>query len=228
MDKLSYISEDASSSSSIWLLIRHSERVQPPLDKPFLDAGLTENGYRDAIIFGRHIKRKFPLRVMRLYSSPLKRCIETSKAILSGIGEKIEIEESIVLGDPGPYVINDSLARRSFLDIQPKNIIKMQVDGAKIEGFRDIDEGSAILLDYILNHPPPKGLHIFVTHDVIIAALVGYLIGYVVDQPNRIKYLQGACFYLLNNRILMDVPEGQFDVTDKILSLLPFKRRFLV
>ena len=215
MSPLSYISNDACVSDTVWLLVRHGEKVSPPSDQPFLDVAITVKGYRDASRFGKALNHAVSARFVSISSSPLTRCRETSTAILEGMEVRAPIEISTLLGAPGPYVYDEDLAGQSFRALFPKNIVKLQVEGEHIPGFRTVREGSALLLTYMLGQHPGPGLRIFVTHDVIIAALIGYLIGSIPDIPDWIKYLQGACFFKHENHIFMDLPEGSFNVTKK-------------
>jgi len=213
MDKLSYLSENSLSSDAVWLIIRHAEKEQPPDDDPFFDVSLTGKGFKEAVQFRDLIKEKFSIEINGIYSSPLRRCMETSKAIVDRIDEIESFETSNLLGDPGPYVVDDEIAGQSFLELENDEVVKMQIEGEDIEGFRDVNEGSKLLLEYVLSRQPTSGLHIFVTHDVIIAALLGSIIGYVVDIQKWIKYLHGLCLYRHEDKLFMDCNEGTFNIT---------------
>ena len=215
MDPFHYITDDCLSSDSLWLLIRHGEKVQPPKENPFVDVPLTQKGIEEATRFGSLLKNKFPNEIKGVHSSPKRRCVETSEAILKGIGDLEGFETSTLLGNPGPYVIDSKVAGQSYLKIRDKNIVKIQVEGTQIDGFRDVMGGSKLLLDYVLSRKPNPGIHIFVTHDVVIAALVGSIIGYVVDIPEWVKYLQGACIYRKEDGLYIDTTEGQFKIHEK-------------
>ena len=225
MKNLSYLSDGVFASNSVWFIIRHGENEEPPENEPFLDVGLTVKGNRDARAFGESLREKFPGIIEGVYSSPLKRCIETSISVLEGVKGRVDIEKSTVLGDPGAFIADENVAGDSFRKLFPRNIVKLQVDGTSIPGFRTVEEGSSILLKYVFVQKPREGLHLFVTHDVLIAALIGCLIGGIPDIPNWIRYLQGVCFFDEKDRIMMDIPEGQYDVTNRIEELLLDERR---
>ena len=220
MDPFHYITDDCLSSDSLWLLIRHGEKVQPPKENPFVDVPLTQKGIEEATRFGKLLKNKFPNEIKGVHSSPKRRCVETSEAILKGIGDLEGFETSTLLGNPGPYVIDSKVAGQSYLKIRDENIVKIQVEGTQIDGFRDVMEGSKLLLEYVLTRKPNPGMHIFVTHDVIIAAFLGSVIGYVVDEPEWIKYLQGICIYIDDKKVYMDTIEGKIDITKNAVTFL--------
>jgi len=65
------------------------------------------------------------------------------------------------LGDPGPYVVDDEIAGQSFLELDNDEIVKMQIEGEDIEGFRDVNEGSKLLLEYVLSRQPTSGAYTY-------------------------------------------------------------------
>ena len=97
----------------------------------------------------------------------------------------------------GSDTLEDGRAGDTFLRIHPANIVKMQVEGADLDGFRPVQEGSEILLQFLDSVMTPDTVSVCITHDVIIAAFLGYHIGYVPDIKDWIGYLQG--FYLVRS-----------------------------
>ena len=96
-----------------------------------------------------------------------------------------------MLGNPGPYVEDEERAGETFLEAFPNNIVKMQVDNEILPGFRDTFMGSKMILTLLAEWEPPS---IFITHDVIIAAFLGYLNGKYPDIEEWIDYLDGFVF----------------------------------
>jgi len=216
---LGFLTDDAMSCSSPILLIRHGEKENPPDDDPFMDVALNDNGIKDSHTLGGLLRMMFDTPLTAIHSSPLKRCVMTSENITEGYGIDLDIKTSNVLGDPGPYVKDEKIAVESFLKIYPDNIVKRHFDGEMIPGFRSLEEGSSMILKYLFENRD-NGISIHITHDVIIASLIGYLTGKIRDVENWIGYHEGICFFDKEGSFFMDCTEGQFNVDEKLLSTL--------
>ena len=82
------------------LMLRHGPRSGG--DLPSKDEPLTDDGIEATKCVGRRwMNRMEPVVV----SSPVDRCIHTSQILVEAAGWDIEILETKILGDPGPYVI---------------------------------------------------------------------------------------------------------------------------
>ena len=82
------------------LLIRHGPRTSP--DIPPLSAMLTESGIEACQSLGALLQSSPPIR---LFSSPVKRCLDTGTYIVKGANWSLPVLPSEILGDPGPFVI---------------------------------------------------------------------------------------------------------------------------
>ena len=188
MNILSLLKKDEIDINRSHIFIRHSIKENPPVNQPYLDVPLTTEGVRLAEFFGQEL-REFELKT--IITSPLRRCIDTAKSIRRGYEKDIPIIPSTMLGNPGPYVEDEDKAGETFLEVFPNNIVKKQVENEKLPGFRDISMGSKMILDLLTECEPPS---IFITHDVIIAAFLGYLNGKYPDIEEWIDYLDGFIF----------------------------------
>ena len=82
------------------LLIRHGPRTSP--DIPPLSAMLTQSGIEACQSLGALLHSTPPIR---LFSSPVKRCLDTGTYIVEGANWSLPVLPSEMLGDPGPFVI---------------------------------------------------------------------------------------------------------------------------
>jgi hypothetical protein len=208
----------------IILLIRHGEKVQPPEEDPFRDVGLTDNGASTSFHLGEKLRTFKIQNDFEIHSSPLKRCVETAKNILQGIGTKNNnIKISSILGNPGPYVKDEYLAGKVFTSIPSHNrdgkIIDLQLEGHILQGFRGIEEGSRILLQYLFCRCDRK-LCIAVSHDTIILPLIGFLYGGTFNIEGRVDYLDGVIFCIKKRKITMHTKKiANFDITYKVKEM---------
>ena len=188
MKVLSFLNNNEITKNQVQIVIRHSIKEAPPENQPYHDVPLTIKGLNLARTFSEEIKE---LDLKSIFTSPLRRCNETAEGILTGYGKDLPTIYSTTLGDPGPYVEDEELAGETFLKNYPEDVVKMHVNGHKLPGFRDISQDSKMLMELLLKKSAPS---IFITHDVIIASLLGFLNGRYPDINNWIGYMDGFIF----------------------------------
>ena len=200
------------------LLIRHGEKVQPPVEDPFRDVGLTNNGRSTSFHLGEELRDFESQNDLEIHSSPLKRCMETAENILLGLeAENHHIAISSILGNPGPYVEDDYLAGKTFIALSPQNrsatLIEMQLKGRTLSGFRNIEEGSKLLLQYLFDRCDKK-LCVAISHDTTVLPLIGFLYGEAVNIKEWIDYLDGVLFCIKERKITIHTKKiSNFDIT---------------
>jgi len=200
------------------LIIRHGEKVPPTEDDPFKDVKLTEGGKHNSFRLGEEIRHM--VSDCKILSSPLKRCTQTAENIVKGYGAKnCTMETSPMLGGPGPYVEDEVLAGETYLGIASQNrnveLIEMQLQHRSLPGFRSIEEGSRLLMGYILGRCDID-VCIAITHDTIILPLIGFLCEELEEMEKRIDYLNGILFCIRGENVVMHTKETSFDITQKL------------
>ncbi len=93
-------------------------------------------------------------------------------------------------------------AWHEFLKYDLEELIRRQVRGVKLNGIRLLDQGIQLLLGYVLdNASRDKGINVFISHDAIIAPLIGYMLG--KSDPDDIipGYLEGILLYQEREKI---------------------------
>ncbi len=152
------------------LLIRHGPRTSP--DFPPLSAMLTPEGIEDCILCGRGMTTSPPLAI---YSSPVKRCIDTGERINEGANWRFEVIESKMLGHPGPFVIGKINEEVNKLVAHAQqnddwSFLHRHVAGADIPGMRNRSVGAKNLVKAL--YPSENGYALCISHDSIIAAII--------------------------------------------------------
>lgn len=151
------------------LLIRHGPRTSP--DIPPLSAMLTESGIEACQSLGTLLQSTPPIR---LFSSPVKRCLDTGTYIVQGANWSLPVLPSEMLGDPGPFVIGKTNEKinRLVAHAQEQNdwsFLHEHIAGRTIPGMRHRDVGAANLVEEF--YPSSSGYVLCISHDSIIAAI---------------------------------------------------------
>ena len=175
-------------NSNIALLIRHSERDKIPDGEFGNDVMLNENGINNSIKFGEDLKQ---YKVNAIYSSPIKRCVQTASNVIIGYGENIEIIESNDLGDPGMHVLDADIVGQYYLKNGFWEMFNNFKNGESIQGLPKKEELKEFFYNFISSKTIESGITIFITHDSLIA-FVAFVIGIKeYTEINWVDYLDG-------------------------------------
>ena len=176
--------------SGVALLVRHAERPEIPPGSFGHDLPITTAGRRRSQELGDALGP----RLGRVLSSGVPRCIQTATAIVRGSGVDRKIETDRRLGDPGAWIADSRLAGEVFLDRGSSEVVRLQLQ-ADVPGMHSLSAGAAAILACLLVPPPASGVvDVFVSHDAVMAPLLGHLLGtddFGVIWPG---YLEGARF----------------------------------
>ena len=146
------------------LMLRHGPRGGG--DLPSMDEPLTDDGIEAAKCVGRRwMNQTEPIFV----SSPVNRCLHTSQLLAEAAGWDIEILETEILGDPGPFVVDSKLLRSHDEDILCS--LKAHINGNQIPGMLGRDVGvERMMLERLKLKGSSKAL-IACTHDRMLSAV---------------------------------------------------------
>lgn len=185
---------DAPLDRELALVLRHGERGYVGSDDYGNDAPITFGGRTAARRLGGGLA-SFTLGAMK--TSPLVRCVQTADALIAGAGWGAPPVCDPRLGGPGPFVVEPDLAGPLFLDLGPRGVVERQLAGAEPPpGMRSTADGVALLLDLVApQNENRRGISVFVTHDVVLATLVGSLYGLNVDDFAWPDYLDGLVLW---------------------------------
>lgn len=164
------------------IILRHAHR------SPFLpkslgnDVKLTVKGKREARMLGRSFAQ-IPLG--KVYTSPLRRCIQTIEELLKGAQQAPPIIQSKMLGDPGLFIEDPQQVKTIFLENTIQEIAQTIVNGQTLPGMRSLAEGGKLFLESVRQIKCFPCL--MITHDIIICLLCCFFF----RSKNVQKYLPG-------------------------------------
>ena len=176
------------------IFLRHAERGEIPPGDFGENVPLTACGVAASERLGSLLTA---LGSVRVASSPVPRCVETSRAILRGAGCEDGVTLDRRLGDHGPFVVDPEVAGRLFLQTSVLELTRRQLSGgAPPAGMRATSEGVVLLLDAATDAMRSgSDLNLLVTHDSILAVLVAHLYSVQVDEITWPGYLDGLVLW---------------------------------
>lgn len=177
----------------IALLLRHGNRDKIPEGEFGDDIELNETGFLRSFEYGNKIKH---LTINKIFTSPVKRCMQTADKIREGTGRDIPVITTNLLGDPGPFVEDARLAGENFMKLGNHATYFGLLEGRAIPGFSSLETGADRLNAFLQSEMDQPGLNLFISHDMIIAlyAFAAYRKKYTFE--NWVKYLEGPIIRL--------------------------------
>jgi hypothetical protein len=131
---------------------------------------LTDEGRRAARRFGEALGA----RVASVTTSPVRRCFETAIAIAAGAAVNLQPGFDRLLGGPGAFVVDEERAWENWLRLGNAAVIEhVATSDEPLPGMAVPREAAHRLL-CLLQKPlgDDTGVHIFVTHDTVLAPFV--------------------------------------------------------
>lgn len=159
------------------IILRHAERPEIDANGVGNDVLLTDRGKRDAYLFGKNIGQP----VIKICSSPIGRCMQTAEIVAeaSDCFSK-EIIQDRDLGDPG-FIIEDGDEAWTHWQSKGQEAVNQHLlsGSEKWSGFFDLDEASTKFSEKIFRYlvEQEKGIHIWVTHDTVLATFASRVLG---------------------------------------------------
>lgn len=185
---LSLIPENAATA----LIIRHSIRDEIPEGQTGNDVPLTAEGRRLAKLFGTAVSS----RLASITSSPIRRCTETAQQIIRGSGREFIVPTSRLLGDPGAFIADGQAAWINFQKLGANGVMMhLARENTALPGMHNPRDAAHTLLNDMLKSCVIPGLHVFVTHDVVLAGIAGQLITGIETKEDLPGFLEGAFFW---------------------------------
>jgi len=154
------------------VLLRHAERQAILPGTVGNDVNLTPQGVDDCQLIAELYKD----RNSQFFSSPVRRCIQTAEHLQYN-PNKDNIKTTPLLGGPGVFIQCSEKAQHYILENSAITVVDMLLSSEQnLPGFCD-DTRDAInrLLAFIMTKSYSKELSFFITHDIILAVLLGYL-----------------------------------------------------
>jgi hypothetical protein len=139
---------------------------------PSKTTSLSEDGRFASLNFGTQWDGPEPNCIV---VSPVPRCCETGKLIKKGANWEINVYESNMLGDHGPFVVDPELFEKTMKRSNCKDLmyyLRRHIDGYDVPGMLHRDLGSKKLLSDLTYFNGREGLTLAISHDSIIAAIL--------------------------------------------------------
>ena len=190
LERLTTVPRDVDAS----LVVRHAEREEIPEGTFGFGVSLTAQGVRAAERLGAALSDR---RTINAVSSPVPRCVQTARAILRGAGLSSEVATERRLGDPGAFVLDPEISGPLFLELPIPEIARRQLqDTAPLPGMRPTAGGVKVLLGLIAGSLTEKSLlHVYVTHDIVLAVLVARIFRLPLEEIGWPGYLEGLLLW---------------------------------
>ncbi|CCO22250.1 histidine phosphatase family protein [Maridesulfovibrio hydrothermalis] len=183
----------------IVFLIRHSVREDLPDGSAAYSLPITECG----IQLGRQLGSLLGKRLCSLHTSPLNRCVQTAEALQVGAGSDFPITSSRLLGDPGAYVIDGKIACLNWEKKGYEGMMTHLVSATEaLPGMARPVEAARFLVCRMLAIAGDRpGIHVFVTHDSLVAPTAAHLLNIPLGVEDWPWYLEGAFFWHADNQV---------------------------
>lgn len=181
------------------VLLRHAEKeiVSSQFGN---EANITERGQKDC----RRLKKALDNKKIMIYSSPLKRCIQTAE-LLSPVSKTISTNE--LLGNPG-FLITDTIqAEPYFLKNTPLQIAMHLLNNSpNPPGFcHSTPTAIRVFMNHILEEiyrePTQPEISLFITHDIMLSVILGYFFPLSTLEYLWPDYLEGLFFCKDNDKL---------------------------
>jgi broad specificity phosphatase PhoE len=170
-------------------LIRHAHRPDFQPGDFGLDVSITTEGRQAAEDLGCQFS---DASIEMLWTSPVKRCVQSAVEIRRGMGKDVPIRQSQSLGDPGFLIADATLAKDAFDQHALLELITRILEGRELPGFYPLEVGCQSILKELSDHRDHSSVSI--SHDINICTLACWI--FKVDQPALMMpaFLEGIEF----------------------------------
>ena len=121
------------------LFLRHADRPLFKLNSWGHNVSITHKGEQASQSMGQELR--FKKSSYYLWSSPIKRCLQTAEAICSGLDSNKDIRQSSLLGAPGFFIQNPEQAAIFFKDYRLPELVDLYLQEKSLPGFFSFKEG---------------------------------------------------------------------------------------
>ncbi len=183
------------------LLLRHAERPAILDQSMGTLVPLTEQGLRDARALGAHLGA----RIVHARTSAIHRCVQTVTAILEGAGSALAPVEDPAIGVPSTFIRAGREAEQTIRGLGFARFMMHLVEGDEaLPGLAHPAEGARLMREHALaSLSASPGLHLFVTHDAMIGALVARSWREGLDDGSWPGFLEGAALWRDGGRTML-------------------------
>jgi len=185
--------KDIKETDSYAIFMRHGNRDKIPEGVFGNEVELNSLGEQRAFEYGQSLQH---LNIRHIYTSPVKRCIQTAEHIVRGLSREVPIEISTILGEPGAFVHDGKTAGQNFLKLGMREMYYTLVRREEIEGFRNLNEGSELLNNFFIEQAKAPGVNIYVSHDLLVALYKFHCYNRLHTFEDWVGYLEGPIIHI--------------------------------
>lgn len=180
------------------LFLRHADRSSFKPNSWGHNVSITLKGKQASQLIGKKLRSNN--LSYYLWSSPIKRCLETAEAISRGLESTRDVRQSSLLGSPGFFIQNPDKASILFKEYPLPALIDLYLHKKNLPGFLSVEEGcQRMLLTLIEKNNIPS---IWVTHDICVAILACFLFKRVSCEGFIPDFLEGIVIKKDGNGLL--------------------------
>lgn len=192
---------------AVAVLLRHAERPEIPAGSPGTEIGLTEAGEAAA----RQLGIALGERRRSITTSPVGRCRTTAELLCEGAQQPLELAEDPLLGAPGAFVADQDIAWQSWQRLGNEGVIAhLMASSEPLPGMHPPGLAARKLLELLstaLGHEP--GVHLFVTHDAVLAPFVARLRGRPLERAQWPGFLDALMLWREDREVFAQYREGR-------------------
>ncbi len=183
----------------VTMLLRHSVRGALPPDGIGYHVPLLPAGVQLAIELGQLLGT----RLQTLHSSPLARCMQTAAALRKGSGVALNINPDQHLGDPGVFVVDAQQAAQCWQAYGHEYMMQWLINRTDLmPGMANPAVAAHALVRHMLDIAGDEpGIHVFVTHDSLVAATALRWLKQKITHYQAPAYLEAAFFWRTEDTI---------------------------
>ncbi|MCA9711275.1 MAG: histidine phosphatase family protein, partial [Myxococcales bacterium] len=176
------------------LMVRHAERHAIAPGSVGVNVGLTEEGRDEALRLGAELGA----RLRSVTTSPIVRCRATAALLCEGAECRLQLVDDSLLGGPGAFVADGDVAWANWQHLGNEGVIAHLMSSDEVlPGMHPPAVASERLLGLLLAALEREiGLHVFVTHDAILAPFIARLIGRPLMREEWPGFLDGLLLWL--------------------------------
>jgi hypothetical protein len=175
------------------MLLRHAARPPIPPGEVGNELALTEEGF----VLARQLGLLLGERLAALHSSPVLRCMQTAEALREGSRSSLDIHPDRMLGAPGAFIRDERLGGQTLQRLGLESFLEHLISGdGVLPGIAEPSSAVSALVGHMLDRSGAiRGLHVFVTHDSLLAPTVARALHYPLARADWPEYLEAAFFW---------------------------------
>jgi hypothetical protein len=177
------------------LLLRHGERFQVPHGLGNKNIHLTKMGKRSSRVLGEVLRD----RVEYVTASGLYSCMESALGLSLGSGYSGTLKNGAEWGIPGVFVDDKE---RAAAYMKQRGVIETYGHMTRnpqsvLPGMKSCYHGAAVLVRDLHFFKIPKGkISVYITHDSLLACLIGAITGREVTAATWPTYMEGFVLWV--------------------------------